>query len=444
MVSGLLDRVSFNLSHLHYETNGFRVNNDFEKDIYNGFLQFDASPSFAIQGELRKFSSERGDQVLRFDPELFFLDRGEFDGNYARLGARWTPGVQSNFLFSAIWIDAENVAKAEEFRISEKFRTNSLEAQYLWRSEPVNLTIGGGNYRQHKKVDTSFDFQDSNALNARNFYIYGTIKNRPSTLSIQLGASYEKVDAETGITIETQRQLNPKLGIVWNVSPNATVRLASMRTLKRRFLSSQTLEPTQVAGFNQFYDDFSGTDARRYGLGFDYKFSSVLFGGWEASIRNLRVPQAGEFFDWRERLGQGYLYWTPTTWLSGSVALEYEKLTRDPLLPGAELFLNATTRSIPFSIVLARNSVTAKLKATFVSQTGLFYTAPLSADASEGKDQFWISDASFSYLFPRLRGSVDIEIRNLFDKNFNFQETDVVHPRFARGRLFIIRGTASF
>ena len=56
-------------------------------------------------------------------------------------------------------------------------------------------------------------------------------------------------------SVEDTNQFNPKFGIIWNPFPGTTVRAAAFRVLKRTLITDQTLEPTQVAGFNQFFDD---------------------------------------------------------------------------------------------------------------------------------------------------------------------------------------------
>ena len=52
----------------------------------------------------------------------------------------------------------------------------------------------------------------------------------------------------------------------WNLKPGTTLRAAGFRTLKRTLVTDQTLEPTQVAGFNQFFDDPSATESEVFGL----------------------------------------------------------------------------------------------------------------------------------------------------------------------------------
>jgi hypothetical protein len=70
--------------------------------------------------------------------------------------------------------------------------------------------------------------------------------------------------------------------------PATTVRAAAFRVLKRTLVTDQTLEPTQVAGFEQFFDDVNGASSWRYGVGIDQKFASDLFVGVEASKRDLK------------------------------------------------------------------------------------------------------------------------------------------------------------
>jgi hypothetical protein len=64
---------------------------------------------------------------------------------------------------------------------------------------------------------------------------------------------------------EETSQFNPKFGVTWNPLAATTVRAAIFRTLKRTLITDQTLEPTQVAGFNQFFDDINLTETWRYG-----------------------------------------------------------------------------------------------------------------------------------------------------------------------------------
>ena len=71
--------------------------------------------------------------------------------------------------------------------------------------------------------------------------------------------------------------MNPKLGVQWNVTDNVRLRAAAFQVVKAALSTNRTIEPTQVAGFNQFFDDDAGTVSRRYGVGSDWKLADNLF-----------------------------------------------------------------------------------------------------------------------------------------------------------------------
>ena len=82
-------------------------------------------------------------------------------------------------------------------------------------------------------------------------------------------------------------QFNPKFGLTWTPLPNTTVRGAVFQDIEENAHNKPTLEPTQVAGFNQFFDDLPATDAWNYGVAIDQKFSNSIFGGVEFAARNF-------------------------------------------------------------------------------------------------------------------------------------------------------------
>ena len=130
-------------------------------------------------------------------------------------------------------------------------------------------------------------------------------------------------------------QVNPKFGLLWNPIPSTTIRAAAFRTLKRSLLTDQTIEPTQVAGFNQFFDDFNTTSSWNYGGALNQKFPHEVYAGGEFTWRNMTVP----FFDtvantetssdWKEKNSRIYLFWTPHEWVSLTAEWLWQRLERD-------------------------------------------------------------------------------------------------------------------
>ncbi len=116
-------------------------------------------------------------------------------------------------------------------------------------------------------------------------YGYATLK-LPGDVIGTVGLSYQSnEDANANL-----HELNPKLGVQWAINEQISLRAAAFKVTNPIFATSQTIEPTQVAGFNQFYDNITSTVSKNYGVALDVRFTNQLFGGLEAFHRDLDVP----------------------------------------------------------------------------------------------------------------------------------------------------------
>jgi hypothetical protein len=252
-------------------------------------------------------------------------------------------------------------------------------------------------------------------------------------LTVTIGGSSDFQDADDELTKERD-QFNPKFGLTWNPFRNTTVRGAAFRVLKRTLIADQTIEPTQVAGFNQFFNDPNTTDYWVYGGAIDQRFSSRIYGGAEYTYRSLNVPYVVFDLDsftekidnsnWDENIFRAYLFWTPHNWFSLTGEYLYEKLDRDKdLAYGAK---EVTTHSVPLGINFFHPSgLSASLKATFVDQDGEFERSDNVGAFEAGDDRFWLIDAAIRYRFPKRYGFVTIGVTNLFDQDFEYFDTDI-------------------
>ena len=59
------------------------------------------------------------------------------------------------------------------------------------------------------------------------------------------------------------------------------------------------------------------------------------------------------------------------------------------------------------------------------------------------QDTFWVVDTSIGYRLPKRYGLISVEARNLFDKDFRFQDTDPGNPLILPERLVVVRFTLS-
>ena len=107
--------------------------------------------------------------------------------------------------------------------------------------------------------------------------------------------------------------------------------------------------------------------------------------------------------------------------------------------------MQATTQRVPLTADLRLPSgLSARIRATHVRQRGEFYSSSGSPDAEPGSDRFWIADASLSYRLPQRRGFVSLDLRNLFNRQFRYQETDLNNPLLARSRVWFVRASVYF
>jgi tetratricopeptide (TPR) repeat protein len=448
-------KLSYSIGQFHYETDGFRENNDQEQDIYNLFAQVSLTPKTSVQTEYRNTDKEKGDLPLRFDPNLFFaFERNDEQSDSMRLGFHHAFAPHSHFIASFTYQDAEFEVIDPDFGFSFEREDDGYlaEVQQQYRTGRFSVTGGAGYFTADREDVNIIDPFPPEAVDSdidhTNVYGYASI-NYPQAFTWTLGASGDFLDG----SLEDTDQFNPKFGLIWNPLPDTTLRAAIFRTLQRTLIASQTIEPTQVAGFNQFFDDAEGVDAWRYGIAADQKFSNAFYGGLELSMRDLEVPFEDfqpplflpevEEADWEEWLLRAYLYWTPHRQFSVSAEYQYEDLERDSDFVGDALFTDLKTHRLPLGIGFFHpTGVIARLKATYVYQDGDFGD-PFAGVVSDD-DRFWVVDAALSYRLPKRYGLISLEAKNLFDEEFKFQDTDPANPRVIPERLILGRITLSF
>jgi tetratricopeptide (TPR) repeat protein len=104
--SGISGKFSYSLGQFHYQTDGFRENNDLTQDIYNVFAQGSLSPTFSVQAEYRHRELEHGDLNFNFDLDEFEPSfRRNLRTDTARIGAHYAPTPRSDFIASVIYQD---------------------------------------------------------------------------------------------------------------------------------------------------------------------------------------------------------------------------------------------------------------------------------------------------------------------------------------------------
>ena len=329
-----------------------------------------------------------------------------------------------------------------------------MPATYIFRQPRFSFIAGGGHYDADNslkiKINNPFGFLEPKVnfdTEHSNGYLYSFIRY-PFPVTWTIGASYDSFDDD--LIGDTQR-FNPKLGATFDVTSDTTLRLAYFKVLKRTLFADQTLEPTQVAGFNQLFDDFNGTKSTRYGAAVDHAFSPNFYGGLEYSIRRLRVPtsdlQANVLReDWDENLYRAYLYWTIYRDLALSVEYQYEDFDRDVKRDSLATPSHMKTHWLPVTLrYFHPTGLFGGLKTTYVNQK------VKSATVDNEDSEFALVDVAVGYRLPKRYGVLSFEVGNLFDKDFNFQGLDsrtseetAINPQFFPERTAVLRLTLAF
>ena len=471
VIGGIYKNVSFSVGHSHFSTDGWRTNADQKDDITNAFVQVELTPSTSIQAEYRRRRLEHGDVVQRFFEEDFFPgERNTEDRDSYRIGARHAFSPNSILLGSLMYQDAEFKLTDDQdaFPVTSVSARRpesalSVELQHLFRSRYVNVTSGVGYFDVHGRIDlvTGLDpafaalvglppeLRSHIGTDLQHVNGYGYVYINPlKSLSFTAGLSVDSLDGESPEVGETT-QINPKAGVVWEPFKGTTLRAAAFRAVKRTLITDQTLEPTQVAGFNQFFDDLNGTKAWLYGGAIDQRFTKDLFAGVQVSKREGEFKVIDILSDPNnpgtttlnddELVTRTYVFWTPHPWVALRAEYVFERFTRDVFEDRFEL----TTHRLPLGVSFFHPSgISTNLTATYWNQFGRFNR--LSGGVEAGDDQFWTVDAAIGYRLPRRYGFISFGVANLLDQDFKFFDRDAQNPLIQPTRTIFGKVTLAF
>ncbi|HED16032.1 MAG TPA: tetratricopeptide repeat protein, partial [Gammaproteobacteria bacterium] len=291
--SGIQDALSYSISTYRYNTDGYRLNNDQYHRVTTSFIQYAINPKLNAQVEYKTLEFNSGDAKQRFGEDNFFsTSRDEVERTTKRLGLNYKYNPDTTFLFSYINQEGDSSNSFTDFFtffLNNDDDSDLYEGQIIYKGSNYNIVSGFG-YTDQTTQELSFakfgsiiiPFVDGEVkFKHKNAYIYAPITfNNKHTVT--LGLSYDSLEQRKN----TKNLISPKIGYVYQ-NDDLTIRAAAFRSLKRPFLQNQTIEQTQIAGFNQFFDDTNGTEATRYGLGLDKKLNDQLYIGAEVTWRDI-------------------------------------------------------------------------------------------------------------------------------------------------------------
>jgi tetratricopeptide (TPR) repeat protein len=465
IVAGVYKRASFSVGYDHFTSDGFRPNNDQRDDIVDAFFQAEVTPQSSLQAEYRYRNREQGDLQLRFFRDDYRPNERQSVATHTyRVGGKHAFGPDHIVLASFIHQEFDDTLHDEpgfpvtSLDVRGDLHSDAGETQYLFRSRWVNLVSGVGHFEvggtdrfvtELMLEELIRDEQENDRdLQHTNVYSYAYIEPLPS-LTVTLGGSGDFFSGDSAT--KERNQFNPKVGVTWTPWSKTTLRAAGFRALKRTLITDQTLEPTQVAGFNQFFDDGNGTSSWRYGGAIDHKFTDRLFGGSEYSERDLNVPfefvqpESGttsvEEADWHERLARMYLFWAPHDWVALRLEYSYERYKRESEFTFGVKEMD--THRVPMGVsVFHPTGFSASFTGTYVNQEGTFEPNP--EEFRSGDSDFYLVDAMLGYRLPQRFGFVSVGVTNLFEEHFQYHDIDFSNPTFQPDRVVYGKVTLAF
>ena len=276
---------------------------------------------------------------------------------------------------------------------------------------------GAASYRARQDLEASY-VPGSADIDAQQYSGYAYANFRfPSDVAWTLGVAYD--DYHQGNL--HLAGFGPSAGARWDVTPEVGVRFAVFQALKPALANSQTIQPTQIAGFPRFFDDPDGTESWNYGIGIDARPEPTVFTGIALTHRTMRVPiyrvDRDQFTraSVEENNARAYLYWILSPRWSVATELVHD-LYHDESGTRVDAPARVQTLSAPISLRFFHpRGFFGTLGATLVDQE-------VSGAFPRGEDRFVLVDASLGYRFPERRGQISLAVVNLLNKGFKFQD----------------------
>jgi len=471
VANGLYRNLSGSIGQFYSRTEGIHTNGDLRQRVTDFIFQPALSDQASLLAEYRYSDFNAGDFQNRFNLANFDPSERQTDNEREyRLGGRVdaSPGVT----LVGVWTRGNLPTLSSfgfPFALHQQIDADNGEVAAYLTGNKLNAVIGGSILsRSDQERPTIFGLPFQFAAQRDNDYrswIYANVMPVP-TLRLTLGGDFDHLHtAVNGTEVLSRSEFDPKAGVSWDVLPNTTLRAAWFENLKRPLVgdplarNGQTIEPTQIVGFNQLYDDLPGTTARRWGVAIDQKFHNPFFAadtlllGGEWSQRQLNVPVtvnntlSGGLVPslvetgWKERYGRLYLSWLPNERLAFNTGVYYEALHRTDIAADLDGFTTIQLLQLPLELrYFDPNGLLGLVRATVVREQGQFFDVN-TGEVNPGKGTFATVDMGIGWRYPGRPLIASFEVQNLLDSNFHFQNIDPLYPGILQRRTFLARLT---
>jgi len=453
------DHYAAALSYEKLNNDGFRVNNQEELANYRGFFEYSPGYKDSYQLNVQIGHRDSGDLPLGDLPGNPFYQNLDTELTNVGFGYHRILSPGAHLVVSAIYSETEQEG-TDLFTGAQGTATlkgPQLEVQSVFRQgKKMSWIVGAGGFDGEVDFETTGlnVSEDDSYLNG---YAYLKIRDL-GPVEITAGASVDSVTAPSGIIPPensaiipaeidfSETKFNPKLGVSVYLKSKTTLRAAGYYRLSPSLGRIQSLEPTQIAGFNQLFDEPGGTRSLSYGIGVDQTFNAYLFGGISALRRDLNIPSAycttgNDFSACAGQLADVIVHQDSTNdYLSAYFNAALGKYVAAGIEYSQEEYefeLAFTSSPLPFKDSIDREKLRPQVRmflpcGFFAGASGTHYDEHVdqfddlaSSVRTTVDSSFWIADLLVGYKFPKRYGSVVLEAQNLGDREFGFYDRAV-------------------
>ena len=375
------------MGQFRYTTDGIRENNDLDENIYNAFIQFSPNDRSSVQAELRSNEFDHGDLTMLFDPSIHSDARQNDSAETLRVGGRRRLDNGDTLLGTFMYQEDRNSFTFGPISLDSRFYMHGADIQHIhaaprWtRAQRHSLDEPN---RRRLPLHSAAWTNESGRPPGFGLLVRGHCAHTPIDFSPPARPPTPIKDVHGD-----RSRIDPKLGVTWTANDALTLRAAAFKTLTYNLSTSKQnaqprLEPTEIAGFNQFLFASNGDTATVYGLGLDGRLSNSVFAGIEVAQRDVeaQVIDASTFpvrvvrKPGREKNARSYFYWTPRPTVSFSARYEVGDFVANELSP--YYFTEMKLRRLPLEAkYFGRSGLSAGMRVSHYHQEGEFTLPPM-------------------------------------------------------------------
>ncbi|WP_374487555.1 FecR domain-containing protein [Zoogloea sp.] len=481
MASHAWEKAQLSVGGFDYRGDAFKAGS-YDTHLSGTTLSFQWAPVSALNLFTEYSHTERttGDIAQRLYPTQAYADN-----NLVRnttLTDRFTLGAKYAIAPGEELLMAGSTARVRQTRVSSfdfelddgrllfdftqpaRVQTNSLAALYSKAGGVYSFDFGGVYYRQigslksfltYYEPTQDVEYYDPYSRNVDKNSVYGRFKYAVIPgWDIHAGLDYVHLEStDLNTSVQSERMLG-KFGVVGKPAEGVTVRAAFMQGVSGSSLDQESLLPTEFAGFNQSFDDPSGTRWHQGGAGIAFKTQSGLRAGLEGTRRSLAVPDFGCYISpcsgaWHESKLKASVSqpFGDRFALSGEWLFTKRDAAQTPY--SFDVPDSLRTHLIPFRLWARVGEGSLLVENWMVRQTGMVSQNDGVSESRMGaRSNFDVVNLRYTYPVITKSLTASLIVNNIFDRKFDFQDTawasQARTPLFYPHRTVFVQGSLRF